>query len=109
MGESYLSSAMIPLMMTLVLGYYAARLLIFHDTESITGKNGAKFKDKEKYVTESGKLILFMAAGSFIMAIIMYFNAYVAETQIAVWFLIFGILWKRMNDKYGDTKSHKKK
>ena len=101
MGESYLSSAMIPLMMTLVLGYYAARLLIFHDTESITGKNGAKFKDKEKYVTESGKLILFMAAGSFIMAIIMYF--------IAVWFLIFGILWKRMNDKYGDTKSHKKK
>ena len=64
-------------MMTLVLGYYAARLLIFHDTESITGKN-AKFKDKEKYVMESGKLILFMAAGSFIMAIIMYFNAYVA-------------------------------
>lgn len=43
------------------------------------------------------------------MAIIMYFNAYVAVTQIAVWFLIFGILWKRMNDKYGDTKSHKKK
>ena len=38
MGNSYLSNVMIPLMMTLVLGYYAARLLIFHDTESITGK-----------------------------------------------------------------------
>ena len=67
MGNSYLSNVMIPLMMTLVLGYYAARLLIFHDTESITGKdNGKKLKDKEKYVAESGKLILFLAAGSFV-------------------------------------------
>ena len=76
MGNSYLSNAMIPLMMTLVLGYYAARLLIFHDTESITGKKGAKFKDKEKYVTESGKLILFLAVGSFVMAIVMALNSY---------------------------------
>ena len=28
---------------------------------------------------------------------------------IAVWFVIFGILWKRMNDKYGTPNSHKKK
>ena len=109
MGNSYLSNAMIPLMMTLVLGYYAARLLIFHDTESITGKNGGKFKDKEKYLTESGKLILFLAAGSFVMAIIMYFSVHIAVVQIAVWFLVFGILWKRMNDKYGDPNSRKKK
>lgn len=109
MGNSYLSNAMIPLMMTLVLGYYAARLLIFHDTESITGKKGGKLKDKEKYVTEAGKLILFLAAGSFVMAIVMYFSTHAAVVQIAVWFLIFGILWKRMNDKYGDTSSRKKK
>ena len=109
MGNSYLSNAMIPLMMTLVLGYYAARLLIFHDTESITGKKGAKFKDKEKYVTESGKLILFLAVGSFVIAIVMYFNTYAAVVEIAIWFVVFGILWKRMNDKYGDTSSHKKK
>ena len=50
MGNSYLSNVMIPLMMTLVLGYYAARLLIFHDTESITGKdNGKKLKDKDTF------------------------------------------------------------
>jgi len=109
MGNSYLSNAMIPLMLTLVMGYYAARLLIFHDTESIMGKKSGKFKDKEKYVTESGKLLLFMAAGSFIMAIVMYFNVYAAVVEIAVWFLVFGILWKRMSDKYGDTNSHKKK
>ena len=105
MGNSYLSNVMIPLMMTLVLGYYAARLLIFHDTESITGKdNGKKLKDKEKYVAESGKLILFLAAGSFVMAILMYFSVHAA-----VWFVVFGILWKRMNDKYGAPNSHKKK
>ena len=109
MGNSYLSNAMIPLMMTLVLGYYAARLLIFHDTESITGKNGGKFKDKEKYMKEAGKLILFLATGSFIMAIVMYFSTHAAVIQIVVWFVVFGILWKRMNDKYGDTSSRKKK
>ena len=49
MGNSYLSNVMIPLMMTLVLGYYAARLLIFHDTETIKGKdNRNNLKDKEK-------------------------------------------------------------
>ena len=78
-------------------------------SESITGKKGTKLKDKEKYVTESGKLILFLAAGSFIMAIVMYFNTYAAVAEIIIWFVIFGILWKRMNDKYGDTGSHKKK
>ena len=110
MGNSYLSNVMIPLMMTLVLGYYAARLLIFHDTESITGKdNGKKLKDKEKYVAESGKLILFLAAGSFVRAILMYFSVHAAVVEIAVWFVVFGILWKRMNDKYGTPNSHKKK
>ena len=109
MDNSYLSNAMIPLMLTLVLGYYAARLLVFHDTESITGKKGVKFKDKEKYSKEAGKLILFLAAGSFVMAMLMFFNTYAAVAEIVIWFVIFGILWKRMNDKYGDTSSRKKK
>lgn len=109
MENSYLSNAMIPLMMTVVLGYYAARLLIFHDTESITGKKNIKFKDKEKYVAEAGKLILFLAAGSFVMAIVMCFSTHAAVAEIVIWFVIFGILWKRMNNKYGDPNSHKKK
>lgn len=109
MENGYLSNAMIPLMMTVVLGYYAARLLVFHDTESITGKKGGKFKDKKKYVTEAGKLILFLAVGSFVMAIVMCFSTHAAVAEIVIWFLIFGILWRRMNDKYGDTSSRKKK
>ena len=68
-----------------------------------------KLKDKEKYVAESGKLILFLAAGSFVMAILMYFSVHAAVVEIAVWFVVFGILWKRMNDKYGTPNSHKKK
>ena len=71
--------------------------------------NGKKLKDKEKYVAESGKLILFLAAGSFVMAILMYFSVHAAVVEIAVWFVVFGILWKRMNDKYGAPNSHKKK
>lgn len=109
MDNSYLSNAMIPLMLTVVLGYYAARLLVFHDTESITGKKEAKFKDKEMYAKAAGKLILFLAAGSLVMALLMFVNTYVAVAEIAIWFVIFGILWKKMNEKYGDTSSRKKK
>ncbi len=109
MDNSYLSNAMIPLMLTVVLGYYAARLLVFHDTESITGKKEAKFKDKEMYAKAAGKLILFLAAGSLVMALLMFVNTYAAVAEIAIWFVIFGILWKKMNEKYGDTSSRKKK
>ena len=43
------------------------------------------------------------------MAILMYFSVHAAVVEIAVWFVVFGILWKRMNDKYGAPNSHKKK
>lgn len=108
MSESYLSVAMIPIMMAVVLGYYAARLLMFHDAESITGDKAGKLKDKEKYIQESGKLIIFMAVGSAVMALVLYFNIYAAIAEIAIWFLVFGILWKRMNDKYGTTQDRSK-
>ena len=47
--------------------------------------------------------------GSFIMAIVMCFSTHAAVAEIVIWFVIFGILWKRMNNKYGDPNSHKKK
>lgn len=101
-GESYESMVMIPLLMVVVLGYYAVRLLVLHDTEAVRGKNGKKLKDEEKYAKEAGKLMVFLALSSLLMAGIMYFNVMASVVQIVICVVIFGVLWKRMHEKYGD-------
>lgn len=100
--EAYLADASIPLLLTVVLGYYSFRLLILHDVEAIRGKNGKKLKDKEAYTREAGKLLAFLTGSSLLMAIIMYWSSTVAFGQLVVCLLIFGFLWKKMNEKYGE-------
>ena len=101
-GDSYWSMAMIPILMLIVLAYYGARLLVLHDISAIRGKDKTKkLKDEERYATEAGKLMLFLAAGSLIMTVLLYFHVVAAVVQIVVWVVIFGILWKKMNERYG--------
>ena len=59
-GESYLSTALIPLLMTVVLAYYSFRLLVLQDVDSIYGKNKKKPKDKEGFAKAAGKLMVFL-------------------------------------------------
>lgn len=100
--ERFMSGATIPILMFVVLGYYAVRLLVLHDIDSIRGKNsGKKVKDEKMYAKEAGKLILFLAVGSLIMAVIMYWNTVAAFGVIFIWVIIFAILWKKMDEKYG--------
>ena len=35
------------------------------------------------------------------MALLLFVNLYVALAQIILCTIVFGVLWKRMNDKYG--------
>ena len=101
-GDSYWSMAMIPILMLIVLAYYGARLLVLHDISAIRGKDQTKkLKDEERYATEAGKLMLFLAAGSLIMTVLLYFHVIAAVVQIVVWVVIFGILWKKMDERYG--------
>lgn len=100
--ERFLSGATIPIMMAAVLIYYAVRLLVLHDVDSIRGKNtGKKLKNEEMYAKEAGKLMLFLAVGSLAMAGIMYWNTIAAFVVIFIWVIIFAILWKKMDEKYG--------
>ena len=101
-GESYLSTALIPLLMTVVLIYYSFRLLFLQDVDSIYGKNKKKPKDKEGFAKAAGKLMVFLAAASLGMAVIMYWGVEIALVEICIAFVIFGILWKKMNKKYGE-------
>ena len=63
-GDSYWSMAMIPILMLIVLAYYGVRLLVLHDISAIRGMDQSKkLMDEERYATEAGKLMLFLAAG----------------------------------------------
>ena len=84
-GESYLSTALIPLLMTVVLAYYKK-----------------KPKDKEGFAKAAGKLMVFLTIASLGMAVIMYWSVDFALIEIGVCFVIFGVLWKKMNEKYGE-------
>lgn len=100
--ESYLSAALIPLLMAAVLIYYAIRLLVLHDISSIlTMDRNRKLKNKEMYAKEAGKLMLFLAASSLAMAVILYWNTIAAVAEVCICILIFCFLWKKMDDKYG--------
>ena len=54
-----------------------------------------------RYAKEAGKLMLFLAAGSLIMTVLLYFQVIAAVAQIVVWIIVFGILWKKMDERYG--------
>ena len=53
------------------------------------------------YCKAGGKLLLFFGAATFLMAILVFVNVYVAVAEIIICTVILGILSKRMEDKYG--------
>lgn len=99
--NTILELAGVPLLIFAVCVYYGARLMITQDAKAIRGKDKAPLKDEKNYAKEAGKLILFFGIATLIMGILILINMYAAVGEIAVCTLIMGILWKRMNDKYG--------
>ncbi len=97
----FFEQAGIPLLIFAVCVYYGMRLLILHDISAIRGKDKPPVKDERAYAVGSGKLILFLGAGTLGMAVLIFVNVYAAVAEIAVCILIMSVLWKRMDDKYG--------
>ena len=60
-------------------------------------------KDKEHYVKGAMLLMLFMALGCVIMAVLIgvFHNDTAATIESISWFIIFAFLWKRNEDRYG--------
>ena len=74
--------------------------MVSQDVRAVVGKNKPEPKDKEGFCRDTGKLIIFFAIGSFLMAGLELFNATVAFVQMAVWVVISFMLWKKVNEKY---------
>lgn len=91
----------IPILISIVCMYYGVRLMITKDSSLIRGKNQGKPKNEEAYCREAGKLILFFGAATLGMGILIFWNPYIALGEIIICVLIMGILWHRMNLKYG--------
>lgn len=92
----------IPLLITLVCIYYGLRLIILHDVSAIRSKDKPPVREQEKYAVAAGRLILFLGAAALGMAVLIFVNVYAALAEFVVCLVIMGILWKRMEEKYGD-------
>lgn len=99
--DSILEQAGIPIIVFILCTYYGVRVLVFQDVEAIRGKDKGVVRDKEKYTSAAGKLLLFFAVAALGMAALILINVYAAVAEIVLCTIIFGILWKRINDKYG--------
>lgn len=100
LGEIF-EKAGIPLLLFAICMYYGIRMIIMEDATLVRGKNKEPLKNEKAYAKEGGKLMLFFGAATLVMAVLVFVNLYVAVAEIIVCTVILGVLWKRMNNKYG--------
>ena len=99
--QTILEQAGIPLLLFVICMYYGLKLMILQDVSTIRGKNKEPVKDEKAYAKKGGALILFFGFATLVMTFLLFVNLYVALAQIVICTIIFGVLWKKMNDKYG--------
>lgn len=99
--DKFFELAGIPMLLFAVCMYYGISLIIKKDPTAIRGRNQAVLKDEKAYAVEAGKLILFFGAATLIMGVLLFVDTIIAVVEIVISTTVMGILWKRMNDKYG--------
>ena len=70
-------------------------------TQTILEQAGIPVKDEKAYAKKGGALILFFGFATLAMTFLLFVDLYVALAQIIICTIIFGVLWKKMDDKYG--------
>ena len=100
-GNGFLEVAGLPLLLLAVLVYYGVRLWIMKDVTIVRGKHKPPVKDEAMYVKSASLLILFLAFATLVMAFLLFMNTYAALGEFIAATLIMGILWHRMEQKYG--------
>lgn len=99
--EEILRLAGIPLLVFMVCLYYAIRLIVLQDISIIRNMTKTAVRDEKAYIKEAGKLLVIFAGATLLMAILLFFSIYIAFAEICISVIIMGLLWKRLNDKYG--------
>ena len=99
--QTILEQAGIQLLLFVICMYYGLKLMTLQDVSTIRGKNKEPVKDEKAYAKKGGALILFFGFATLVMTFLLFVDLYVALAQIIICTIIFGVLWKKMDDKYG--------
>ena len=102
MTQEVLSQLGIPLILTVLLVYYAVRLLVFHDVEGIRppGRPPVRKEVREQYAREAGIVMLLFGAASLIMAVISLFLPLLGMLWILPCIALVFWRFKVIEDKY---------
>ena len=101
--EQNLQLVGIPLLTTAACIYFAVKLLIFKDTDSIRGNMNKKLKDKDSYAKFSGIILLIFGVCSALMAVLLLVNIKYALIQILISLFITALLWSLVEKNFGST------
>jgi len=99
-----INSIWIPVAFFIMCLVYGIYMLITKDVKKIRKKDDNRdLKDPQRFATNAGYLLLFMALGCLVMIVIIkvFGNDLVATIESLVWFVVFAILWKLNDNKYG--------
>ena len=105
MMEKILQEMGLPLLFTVLLLYYAVKLLVFEDVDSIRPKGRPPVKDKKGYGREAGILVLIFAAISLVASFCMLIHPFLGISLILLGFILVAMQFRRLEEKYsGDKK-----
>ena len=98
----------IPVLVAVICLFYGIRTMVTGDTSMIRGKNAGALKDEKAYAKAAGKLLIFFAVANVVMGGLLMVNTLAAVAEIIACTLIMGVLWVRMNGKYGSLQEGKR-
>lgn len=105
MVESIWQEMGLPLLFTVLLLYYAIKLLVFHDVESIRPKERPPVSDRKGYGREAGIFVLIFALISLVASFCMLIHPFLGITLILLGLILSAVQFKRLEEKYaGDRK-----
>lgn len=96
-----MEQAGLPLISFALCLYFGIRLMLTHDSTVIRGRNKPPVKDEKEYTRLGGILVICLGVAMLGMAVLLFISAVAALVEICLLVIIFAVLWKRMNKKYG--------
>lgn len=92
----------IPVLVCGISVVYAIKLWTSCDPRCVRSKSDNRdLKDPKAYARTAAKLLFLMAGGSLVMAGLLFINELAATIESIVVVIVFFILWKKMDGKYG--------
>ena len=63
--------------------------------------DNGKYKDSKQYAERGGKLILALAPVCLLMLVVSFYNELISVLIGLAGMCVFGVFWKKMNDRFG--------